>query len=82
MDDLVLLGQMVSIGALAYGACLCFMHAGQFDVESVRRDVLASRAARTQGHVGTAGAISKLSVGVRQSMPAPIFPPPTREEFP
>jgi hypothetical protein len=46
MDELFLLGQVLSTGALAWGAWICAAHAGEFDAESLRRELLAARIAR------------------------------------
>jgi hypothetical protein len=71
MDALILLGQLVCIGALAYGALICFVNAGRYDAQSLQCDVLASRAVRARGHAETETAISECPVDLRHSMIAP-----------
>jgi hypothetical protein len=44
VDVLFVLGQLLCIGMLAYGAWTCLVHTGRYDVESLRCEVLASRA--------------------------------------
>mgnify|MGYP001613154616 CR=1 FL=1 len=53
MDILFFLGELLVLAGLAYGAWLCFLHAGQYDSESLRADIAASRAAGTRGHSET-----------------------------
>lgn len=53
MDMLFFLGGLLALAGLAYGAWLCFLHAGEFDEESLRADIAASRAARARGHAET-----------------------------
>lgn len=50
MDMLFYLGELLALAALGYGAWLCFLHVGEYDAESLRADIAASRAARTRGH--------------------------------
>ena len=50
MDILFSLGQLLVLAGLGYGAWLCFLVAGKHDVENLRADIAASRAARTRGH--------------------------------
>ncbi|MGE5522195.1 MAG: hypothetical protein ACM3SS_00660 [Rhodospirillaceae bacterium] len=52
MDALFLLGQIASLAGLAYGAWLCFVHAGRYDAESMHADEAASRMAQVRGHAG------------------------------
>jgi hypothetical protein len=51
MDTLFLIGQVAWIAGLAYGAWLCFVHAGRYDAESLRADEAASRDAQVRAHV-------------------------------
>jgi len=53
MHTLVAIGQLICLTALAYGAWLCFVHAGRYDADSLHADRAASRNARTRGHVST-----------------------------
>lgn len=50
MNILFFLGELLALAGLAYGAWLCFLHAGKYDAESLRADIAVSRAARTRGH--------------------------------
>lgn len=51
MEALFLIGQIACIAGLAYGAWLCFVHAGRYDAETMRSDEVASRNAQVRGHV-------------------------------
>jgi hypothetical protein len=66
MDSLFLLGQVLCIAALACGAWISFAHIGEFDAESLRRDVLAARAVRARGHTEAGGADSRRPAGSRR----------------
>jgi hypothetical protein len=50
MDALIVIGQLTCIAGLAYGAWLCFVHAGRYDAESLHADEAASRDAHVRGH--------------------------------
>ena len=71
MDELFVLGQLVCLGALAYGAWICLVHAGKYDAESLRLDDAVSRTARARGHAETACDLSECQADVRRSGPAP-----------
>jgi hypothetical protein len=50
MDALFLLGQLICLAGLAYGAWICLACAGRYNAESAHADAAASRAAHTRGH--------------------------------
>jgi hypothetical protein len=50
MDELFLLGQLICVAGIAYGAWVCLACAGRYNAESALADAAASRAAQTRGH--------------------------------
>jgi hypothetical protein len=44
----MVLGQVASLGALAYGAWLCLTVAGRYDADAAKADEIASRSARAR----------------------------------
>jgi hypothetical protein len=50
MDALILLGQLICLAGIAYGAWICLACAGRYNAENAHADAAASRAARTRGH--------------------------------